>query len=66
MAYVLMNIAAIKLYHCQIIRDVLVNARKGTSQVRKFRITMLFIEYMTFKMKDNESLQEIITRLTIW
>ncbi|KAF3612283.1 hypothetical protein FXO38_36932 [Capsicum annuum] len=44
--------------------DALVNAHEGTSQVRKFRIVILFTEYEDFKMKENKSLQEIMTRLT--
>lgn len=39
----------------------LVNAYGGTSQVRKFRVAMTFIEYETLKMKDGETVQETIT-----
>ncbi|KAF3668716.1 putative LRR receptor-like serine/threonine-protein kinase MRH1-like [Capsicum annuum] len=45
--------------------DALVNAHKGTSQVRKFKIALLFTEFEVFKMKENESLHEIVTRLTV-
>lgn len=44
--------------------DELVNSHKGTRKVRKFRITLLFAKYKAFKMMENESSQEIITRLT--
>ncbi|KAF3640270.1 hypothetical protein FXO37_23580 [Capsicum annuum] len=44
--------------------DALVNAHEGTSQVRKFSISLLFTEYEAFKMKENETLHEIMTRLT--
>ena len=46
------------------IQDALVNAHEGTSQVRKIRIALLFTEYETFKMKENETFYEIMTRLT--
>ncbi|XP_047269540.1 uncharacterized protein LOC124899274 [Capsicum annuum] len=45
--------------------DALVNAHEGTSQVRKFKIALLFTEYEAFEMGKNESLQEMITRLTL-
>ena len=44
--------------------DALVNAYEGTSQLRKFRISLLFTEYEAFKMKEKESLHEMMTRLT--
>ena len=44
--------------------DALVNAHEDTSQVRKFRISLLFTEYEAFKMKENETLHEMMTRLT--
>ena len=44
--------------------NALVNAHKGTSQVRKFRISLLFTEYEAFKIKENETLHEMMTRLT--
>lgn len=40
------------------------NDREETSQVQKFRVVMLFTKYEAFKMKENEYLLEIITRLT--
>ncbi|KAH0716794.1 hypothetical protein KY285_012825 [Solanum tuberosum] len=45
-------------------KDALVNAHKGTNQVRKFRVAMLFTEYETFKMKEGEPLLEMFTQLT--
>jgi len=48
----------------KLIWDALVNAHEGTSQVKKFRVAILFTDYETFKMKENESLLEMITRLT--
>ncbi|XP_047264674.1 uncharacterized protein LOC124896863 [Capsicum annuum] len=47
----------------QVKKDALVNAHKGTSQVRKFRISLLFTKYEAFKMKENETLHEIMTRM---
>ncbi|XP_047249976.1 uncharacterized protein LOC124885769 [Capsicum annuum] len=44
--------------------DALVNAHEGTSQVRKFRIALLFTEYEAFKMKENKTLHEMMTSLT--
>ncbi|KAH0689705.1 hypothetical protein KY289_017063 [Solanum tuberosum] len=44
--------------------DTLHNAHEGTTQVRKFRIARLSTEYESFKMKNGESLQDIITRFT--
>ncbi|KAF3639147.1 hypothetical protein FXO37_24075 [Capsicum annuum] len=44
--------------------DALVNAYEGTSQVRKFIISLLFTEYKAFKMKENKTLHEMITTLT--
>lgn len=44
--------------------DALINAHEGTSLVKKFRVAMLFIDYKAFKMKESESLQKMITRLT--
>lgn len=44
--------------------DALVNAHDGISQVRKFRISLLFTEYEAFKMKENKFLHEMMTRLT--
>lgn len=37
---------------------------EGTTQVRKFKIFLLFTKYEVFKIKQNEALQEMITRLT--
>lgn len=42
----------------------MVNAHEGTSQVRKFIISLLFNEYEVFKMKENKSRYEMMTRLT--
>jgi len=44
--------------------DALVNAQEGTSQVRKFRISLFFTEYETFKIKKNETFHEMMTRFT--
>lgn len=44
--------------------EALVNAHEETSQVRKFRIAMLFTKYETFRIKENESLSDMMTRLT--
>ena len=44
--------------------DALVNAHKGTSQIRKFRISLLFTEYEAFKTKKNETLHDMMIRLT--
>lgn len=43
--------------------DSLTNAHERTSQVKRFTVSMLFTEYETLKMKDNEQLQDMITRL---
>ncbi|KAF3634508.1 hypothetical protein FXO38_05390 [Capsicum annuum] len=43
------------------ILDDLVNEHEGTTQVRKFKIAYLFIEYEAFKMGENKSLHEMMT-----
>lgn len=45
--------------------DALAIAHEGTAQVRKFQVAMLFTEYETFKIKENESLQDMMARLTL-
>lgn len=39
----------------------MVNVHEGISQVRKFKVSMLFTKYETFKMKESESLLQMIT-----
>ncbi|PHU01865.1 hypothetical protein BC332_27116 [Capsicum chinense] len=45
-------------------RSLILYRQSGTSQVRKFIISLLFTEYKAFKMKENEILHEMMTRLT--
>lgn len=42
------------------IRDILVNAHKNTSQVRRFRVVILSTNYEMFKIKSAEALQNMI------
>ncbi|XP_070020661.1 uncharacterized protein [Nicotiana sylvestris] len=40
------------------------SAHEGTTQVKQSKIDMLTIEYELFRMKDNESIQDMHTRFT--
>lgn len=40
------------------------DSHEGTNQVTKFKITLLFAEDDAFKMKENELVQQMISRLT--
>ncbi|XP_047258892.1 uncharacterized protein LOC124891127 [Capsicum annuum] len=42
----------------------LVNAHESTTQVRKIKIALLFTKYKDFMMKENESLHQMMSRLT--
>lgn len=44
--------------------DAMVNALKGLAQVRKFKISYLFTEYKDFKMRENKSLHEMMSKLS--
>lgn len=40
------------------------NAHEGTIQVKKIKIALLFTEYEAFRMRENESLHQMMSRLT--
>ncbi|XP_009610225.1 uncharacterized protein [Nicotiana tomentosiformis] len=44
--------------------EALQTAHEGTTQVKQSKIDMLTTEYELFKMKDNESIQDMHTRFT--
>ncbi|XP_070030384.1 uncharacterized protein [Nicotiana sylvestris] len=44
--------------------EALQTAHKGTTQVKQSKIDMLTIEYELFKMKNDESIQDMHTRFT--
>ncbi|XP_070020495.1 uncharacterized protein [Nicotiana sylvestris] len=46
------------------IREALQTAREGTTQVKQSKFDMLTIEYELFRMKDDESIQDMHTRFT--
>ncbi|XP_070026001.1 uncharacterized protein LOC142182074 [Nicotiana tabacum] len=46
------------------IRENLQTAREGTTQVKQSKINMLTTEYELFRMKDDESIQDMHTRFT--
>ncbi|XP_070056178.1 uncharacterized protein [Nicotiana tomentosiformis] len=52
---------------CQSAKEIweaLHTAHKGTTRVKQSKIDMLIIEYELFRMKDDESIQELHTRFT--
>ncbi|XP_009796753.1 uncharacterized protein LOC142182304 [Nicotiana tabacum] len=52
---------------CQLAKEIwepLQIAQKGTTQVKQSKIHMLTTEYELFRMKDNESIQDMHTRFT--
>ncbi|XP_070014737.1 uncharacterized protein [Nicotiana sylvestris] len=44
--------------------EALQTTHEGTTQVKQSKIDMLTIEYELFRMKDNESIQDMHTRFT--
>ncbi|XP_070015012.1 uncharacterized protein [Nicotiana sylvestris] len=44
--------------------EVLQTAHEGTTQVKQSKIDMLITEYELFRMKDDESIQDMHTRFT--
>ncbi|XP_070036224.1 uncharacterized protein [Nicotiana tomentosiformis] len=66
------NFRANRISECQIsacqstkeIWEALQTAHEGTTQVKQSKIDMLITEYELFRMKDDESIQDIHTRLT--
>ncbi|XP_070005905.1 uncharacterized protein [Nicotiana sylvestris] len=44
--------------------EVLQTAHKGTTQVKQSKIDMITMEYQLFRMKDDESIQDMHTRFT--
>ncbi|XP_070010442.1 uncharacterized protein [Nicotiana sylvestris] len=53
---------------CQSAKDIweaLQTTYEGTTQVKKSKIDMLTTKYELFRMKDNESIQDMHTRFTI-
>ncbi|XP_016432865.2 uncharacterized protein LOC107759436 [Nicotiana tabacum] len=44
--------------------EALQTAHEGTTQVKKYKIDMLTIEYELFRMKDDEYIQDMHTRFT--
>nr|XP_016514788.1 PREDICTED: uncharacterized protein LOC107831530 [Nicotiana tabacum] len=49
---------------CQGIWEALQMAHEGTTQVKQSKIDMLTTEYELFRMKDDESIQDMHTRFT--
>ncbi|XP_075099419.1 uncharacterized protein LOC142176202 [Nicotiana tabacum] len=54
-----------RIYACETAKEIweaLQTAHEGTTQVKKSKIDMLTTEYELFKMKDNQSIQDMHTR----
>ncbi|XP_070039393.1 uncharacterized protein [Nicotiana tomentosiformis] len=56
-----------RIYACQYAKEIweaLQTAHEGTTEVKQSNIDMLTTEYEVFRMKDNESIQDMHTRFT--